>query len=266
MGVTRPSYLTGQVRGPLVQAAAPTMIGQSLLRYFRFDGDFADSSTVAAPHAATIGAESDTNPIAHIGGGKFGGYLEINDPGGGGDNSSYLTINGGTELDFGDNDNFTVTLWFKSRGRQGGDPLILGNKNWNSGQNAGWLISANEGNGNSFGSNFASANSDRIDLEDINYSDTEWWFIASVFDAQGNAILYAGRAIGGLRWIALKAGGVGDLTSSLPLNLGQDGTGEYDDNLDGDIDDLAIWGRALSHEEILRLYAGGAGLELHSQL
>ena len=125
------------------------------------------------------------------------------------------------------------------------------------------MVLANEGDNNSFGANFASTGADRIDLEDIDYSDTDWWFIATIFNASGLATLYAGRENGGLRWFSLKASQVGDLSASLPLNLGQDGTGTYGHNLDGDVDDLAIWRRALSHDEILRLYAQGAGLELH---
>ena len=66
----------------------------------------------------------------------------------------------------------------------------------------------------------------------------------SVFDAQGLATLYAGQRNGGLRWISLKAEQVGNLQARLPLNLGQDGTGRYAHNLDGDIDELAIWRRA----------------------
>jgi len=250
----------GQTRGSIVEAAPPTMIKQDLIRYFRFEGNFANTSSGAD---ATIGMNSDHDPRAQENNGKFGGHLEIRNRGGGRFNASYLTINGDSELDMGDNDNFTVTLWFRSEGRQDGDPVILGNKDWSSGQNTGWLVLANEGENNSFGTNFAGSSSDRLDLEDISYNDTDWWFIASIFDANGNAVMYAGREIGGLRWMALDATGVGDMTSSLPLNIGQDGTGRYGDNLDGDIDDLAIWRRALSHDEILRLYAGGAGAELH---
>ena len=48
-----------------------------------------------------------------------------------------------------------------------------------------------------------------------------------------------------------------DLNSGLPLNLGQDGTGSYAHNLSGDIDDLAIWSRALTFDEIHAIYAAG---------
>ncbi len=64
--------------------------------------------------------------------------------------------------------------------------------------------------------------------------------------------------------MALRADGVGDLTSTLPLNLGQDGTGTYSHNLDADIDDLAIWKRALAPDEIGLIYAQGNGTNVGS--
>jgi hypothetical protein len=54
------------------------------------------------------------------------------------------------------------------------------------------------------------------------------------------------------------------LESVYPLNIGQDGTGKYEYNLNGAIDDLAIWNRALSYEEVMMLYAGGTGAEVES--
>lgn len=263
MGVSIPGGLQGQPQGGSIRPSAPLMIAQDLVRYYRFEGSLGD--TISGGSAA-VGAESDIPPVVHSANGKFGGYVQIDDAGGGADSASYLTLNPGSDLDFGDTDSFTTVLWFRAHGLQSGDPVILGNKSWNSGQNPGWLILGNEGAGNSFGTNFAGAGSDRIDLEDIDYEGTQWWFIASVFDADGLAKMYVGDADGGLRWMALYADGVGALTSALPLNLGQDGTGTYAHNLDGDIDDLAIWRRALSHEEVLRLYDGGRGLELQSAL
>jgi hypothetical protein len=259
MGVAVPAGLTGRPRGDVVEAPAPAALEQDLVRYHRFEGDLRDE---ALGQAATVGAESDVPPTVHAAGGKFGGYVQIDDLGGGASQASYLTLAGGPELDFGDQQAFTVTLWFRPHARQSGDPAILGNKDWRSGQNRGWLVLANEGGADSFGTNFAGMGTDRLDLEDLDYTGGGWWFVAAVFSPDGLAITYAGDEAGGLRWMALDATGVGDLTSPLPLNLGQDGLGTYPHNLDGDVDDLALWRRALTHEEVLRLYDGGLGAEL----
>jgi hypothetical protein len=57
---------------------------------------------------------------------------------------------------------------------------------------------------------------------------------------------------------------VGNLDSGLPWNIGQDGTGSYAHNLEGVVDEVAIWSRALSHGEVQRLYSGGDGVELET--
>lgn len=261
MGVPVPGGLVGRARGRDVSPVPPADFARGLVRYQRFEGDLADA---AMARTATVGAESDVPPVLHFAGGKFGGYVQIEDLGGGERQASYLTLAGGAELDFGDQQAFTTTLWFRARRDQSGDPVILGNKNWRSGQNRGWLVLADEGGDSSFGTNFAGMGADRIDLEDIDYGAGGWWFLASVFDPDGLATLYVGDEAGGLRWMALDATGVGDLTSPLPLNVGQDGTGAYPHNLDGDVDDLAIWRRALTLEEIRTLYAEGRGLELEA--
>jgi hypothetical protein len=126
----------------------------------------------------------------------FGGYVEISDLGGGSSQSSYLTIGSGDDLNFEAGTPFTLTLWFRSEGEQSGDPLIFGNKDWESGGNPGLLLSANEGGDNSFGANFASSSADRVDIEDIDYSDTGWWFLATVVHPGELAILYAGNGYG----------------------------------------------------------------------
>ncbi|MDD3695972.1 MAG: hypothetical protein PHG44_08405 [Lentisphaeria bacterium] len=49
----------------------------------------------------------------------------------------------------------------------------------------------------------------------------------------------------------------------MPWHLGQDGSGKYKFPFRGDIDDLALWSRALSSKEIRAVYeAGRKGMEL----
>ena len=257
-GMEIPSILTGTARGTeSISTGAPFDV--ELLRYYPFDGTLTDASSASIP--AFVGIESDHEPILHDSDGKFNGHLSISDLGGGSSDSSYVTIGQGDDINFAADQPFSVTLWFRSKGSQSGDPLILGNKDWSSGGNGGWLLSANEGGQNSFGTNYASTSSDRVDIEDIDYSDVEWWFLAAVVHPGDVAVLYAGNA-GGMRWIAHQFPSGMSLLSDLPLNIGQDGTGMYPHNLNGDIDDLAIWKGALTFEDIQSLYADGAGVSV----
>jgi len=258
-----PPELTGQARGADAHPPAPLALGSHLVGYYRFEGDLTDL-TGRGNHGA-FGLHSDIEPVFSSASGKFGTYLSISDSGGGESNSSYVTLGRPTDYDFGIDDAMTVTLWFRSRGVQGGDPVIIGNKDWSSGSHPGWLLLANEGADHSFGANYAGEGR-RLDLEDIDYNDTNWWFLAATFDPAGVAILFCGDSTGKLRWMALDAHGVGGLTSPLPLQIGQDGTGSYPHNLNGDVDDLGIWRRALSLQEVYALYHQGRGQELMTLL
>ena len=102
----------------------------------------------------------------------------------------------------------------------------------------------------------------RRDIEPINYSFNEWWFQVISVDRNGNAVMFVGSPNGELYVISDFADNLGDITSSLPWNIGQDGTGAYAYNLDGDIDEMAIWKRALTLDEIRQLYNNGSGLDL----
>jgi len=257
-GVAISPELTGTPRGAEILNGA-SLLDAELLRYYAFDGTLTDGSS--ANVSASIGSESDHDPVLQEADGKFNGHLSISDLGGGTNDSSYVTIGQGDDINLAADQPFSVTLWYRSKGEQSGDPLILGNKDWSSGGNPGWLLSANEGGQNSFGTNYASTSSDRVDIEDIDYSDTEWWFLAAVVHPGNLAILYAGNATG-MRWIAHQFPSGMSLLSDLPLNIGQDGTGMYSHNLNGDIDDLAIWKGALTFEDIQHLYADGEGISV----
>jgi len=255
MGVPIPELLTGSVRGDTVTAPDVADLTEGLAVYYRFDGDLSDSS--GAELHATIGANADVAPTVMAGGGKFGGHLKVDDPGG--DGASYVSLGTPPALDMGADQPFSVTLWFRSHGTQGGDPVIVGNKDWDSGFNAGWVMLANEGGDNSFGANFGSGADARVDLEDIDYTDTQWWFLGVTYDPEGLALMVAGDAGGVMRWMALETAALDSLVSTYPLNIGQDGTGAYPHNLAADLDDLAIWRRALSMDELNVLYSDGVG-------
>jgi hypothetical protein len=252
-GLAIPPELTGSPRGRIAAAPAPADVRDGLVAFYPFDMDLGDEIGTAD---AVQGANATAPATVDASGGKRGGFLRLGEGG-----SSYVTLGGDGGLPFGDDDDFTVALWFRSRGAQAGDPVILGNKDWSNGANPGWVLLANEGAGNSLGANFASAAGDRVDIEEIDYDSTEWQFAAITFRHDGKAMAYLGRDGDRLQWIGLEVDLVGPLASGLPLNVGQDGTGSYPFNFEGDIDELALWGRALGHDEILALYAGGAGID-----
>ncbi|MGB0591866.1 MAG: alkaline phosphatase family protein [Myxococcota bacterium] len=257
MGIPFPPTLTGAPRGSVVDAAPTVPLSKDLAAYYRFDGDLKDSA--GGGHDARVGETSDVAPALTSAGGKFGGYVSIQDPGGGKAGACFLTLGKPAALEMAEGQAFTVSVWFRAHGLQGGDPVILGNKDWTSGANPGWLLLANTGREHAFGANLADGDEARIDLGYVDYRDTDWWFLALTVAPQGVATMFAGGPDGVLRWMALEATGLMTLASPHPIHVGQDGTGAYGHNLDGDLDDLAIWRRALSMAEVQALYQRGQG-------
>ncbi|MHC4982495.1 MAG: alkaline phosphatase family protein [Planctomycetota bacterium] len=252
-----PSNYDGQARGSSVQPTASSLT-EGLVVHLALEGDYSDTS--GRGNNASVGPNSDYNPTLHATGGKFGGYVEINDHGGGASASSYLTLGKPSDLDFGTATSSTITMWYRVQGNQTGDPVIIGNKNWASGYNTGTLLLANESDGDDFGLNVAdSSGSKRRDVEPIDYTLNEWWFLAGTFDRTGSVTLYAGSPDGTLWVLSDFLSDLGSIDSVLPWSIGQDGTGAYPHNLDADIDDLAIWQRTLSLNELKYLYNSGGG-------
>ena len=52
---------------------------------------------------------------------------------------NYVTLGDSSSLPFGQTTDFTVAFWMKTE-RVSGDPAVVGNKDWGSGGNTGWLV------------------------------------------------------------------------------------------------------------------------------
>lgn len=248
-----PSHHDGVAQGEHVLSAAPTDITEALVVYLPFDADTRDVS--GRDNHASLGARSDHDPKLVPAGGVRGGYIAFENFGGGLTGSSYLTLGNPADLDFGSATNYTFATWIRTREPQPGDSLIIANKNWGSGLKTGCALLANEGDGADFGFNLADGRL-RRDLESIDFGFDAWWFVAASVDRAGNAVLFAISPKGVWHVLSDFSDDLGNLDSALPWNIGQDGTGSYAHNLVADLDELAIWRRALTLDEIRQLHAG----------
>lgn len=173
------------------------------------------------------------------------------------------------DLDFGGSagSSFTFTTWYRG-GAQTGDPVIFGNKNWNNGAQSGVLFSVGvSGSGSGLGLNLADTGAHRSDAYQISTAESSsgWWFLAITVDrANGLSTVYAGSPAGKLYFISNEITALQDIGSSLPFNIGQDGTGSYASQLKADLDDIGVWRRALSKNEISTIFNNGTGRELCS--
>ena len=223
-----------------------------LVAYYRFEGNAADLSGSAIAHD---GAVNGSPTFFH--GGRVGRGLRLNDLA---DPHEHVVIPAHADLDFGKYRDFSVALWARhvgafdnnqSIGGSDSDPAMISNKDWSSGSNIGWFIGGqpdgswkwNIANGKNR-ADFTLSNRDES-------GDGTWHHVLVTHDRDGQASFYFdGKAIG-----STSINGIGDVGSGLPLSIGSDGTGAF--WFDGDLDEVAIWGRVLTPEEASEVYSRG---------
>ncbi len=170
---------------------------------------------------------------------------------------NYVTLGSNDTVPFGQDNDFTVAFWMKTE-RVDGDPSIVANKSWASGNNTGWTIGTQADGRIEW--NYKRSSESRKDLDLIqrgNLLNTpNWVHVVVVWRINGDAETYFNGELVDARSIAPGNGDIFD--SNLSLNLGQDGTGAYGSGeWDGLLDEVAIWNRALTAQEVLTLYGFG---------
>lgn len=220
--------------------------------YLPFDGDLLDASgnalngTDAGTEATTFVEDSQRGTVASF------------------PVAAHVTLPVDPKLDFGTED-FTVSFWVKVDDSviPTSDPVIIGNKDWNSGGNTGFLVALD--GADAVGShlwtvNAANAGGGRLDWDaddngTPNLVDGAWHFVAVAFDRDATMNVYLD---GVLRQTDIAQDSKdltlapGDLApDNLPFTIMQDATGSYSADFAGFLDDVRVWkGKALSEEEI----------------
>ncbi len=153
---------------------------------------------------------------------------------------------------------FSFNLWMKTSNFN--DRAVFGNKNWTSGSNQGWNL-VTTGNKTI---NWTSPGGIRWD---INYqpqgsNDGTWHMISAVFDRSTDTVHTYFDGVNLLNGTIRPAGGTLWSSSSFATLIGASGPGNYSGT--AELDDVAIWSRALSASEVTELYNSGSGLSLLS--
>ena len=238
-------------------------ISQDLVVHLTFDRDLADSSGRGNDGTA-VGAPNIIPGF--IGSGSLNVYSI-------GASNNYISLGTPTDLCFAAHTDFSVAFWVRlPTGAWGGDPrhsdpVLLGNQDWTSGNNTGWTLAP--GSDGRLQWSYREAHPNHL----ITYSgpagsfgDPAWHHVAVVFDRGSNAMTYFDGML--VDTSPLGKGGT-TLDSGLPINIGNDGTGSYPvgygywTNVAGNptnglgLDDLGIWRRALTFEEIGAIYNAG---------
>jgi hypothetical protein len=237
-----------------------------LVAHLKFDGNLNDSTTNGVNGTAVGSPTLDAGFL-----GQALHVLTVKD----GSVFNYVTLDYPAVLQFGSDDtgdttDFSFSFWVKINS-QSDDLPFIGNKDWNSGGNLGWVVNT-EGDGMKW--NYRDdGGSGRRDSPHVSpqLEDKNWHHVVTTFvrTSSGHtndpAKIYVDGVLVDTTSIAPNAGNsegsVDTLGNGLSVNVGQDGTGTYTDNgsAGGDmlIDDLGIWRRALTAAEVTEIYNKG---------
>lgn len=255
---TDSGHYTVKIRGGNGQSVASSEaivdvvsdIRQGLVAHLTFDNDFSDSSG-RGNHGTPIGKPTLVEGLI---GGKALRFSHKSD----GSEFNYLTLGKAADLEFSTDADFSFSCWVKFSKWQR-DPLFIANKNWNSGGNVGYAL-ATGGDGR-FQWNYAEQVGERRDFDSKAglVSDGRWHHVGVAFQRGGEVV----TLVDGIEMDRQPLPTTGTTVSpGYPTNIGQDGTGTYTDNgtvsiEDGTIDDVAIWRRAITPDEMRSIYRKG---------
>ncbi len=145
--------------------------------------------------------------------------------------------------------NFSLSLWIRTAAAS--DGAILGNKNWASGANVGWVIS----NFDPKNVNWNAVGGTRRDVG-LNppFSDGNWHLITVTFNRSANQVLsYVDGVV--VSTSDISPSGSASFNAGLNTLLGSSGNGVYSGH--ADVDDLGMWARVLSPQDVSGIYAAG---------
>ena len=244
--------LDGKAVVPAVPAARTRGLGDGLAVYLPFEGKTPASLANAASgnvEAAPCGNVSTTERGGFIGSSL---HLETSTNG-----TGSVCLKGSENLEFENGAEFAMAMWVRMDGAQTGDPLIVANKDWRNGKNPGVLITARGKSGLTFNAGMGGqSDRPRLDVGSCYVEYGAWTFCAVTRGADGVLSLYHGGRDGFLYRIAYGANDI-RLKTGYPFFIGQDGTGRYTYAFNGDIDDFALWTRALSDADVKKIYESG---------
>jgi len=147
--------------------------------------------------------------------------------------------------------NWSFSLWVNTTSTLNG--ALLGNKDWRSGVNTGWLFSPKN---NNVVLNYYADGGPRRDLGTVSVLGGKWHHVTCVFDRDSNLVsVYVDGQFN--TSASLSATGLESLTPAAIQTTLVGGSGNGAEDGAGSIDDLGIWNRSLTTSEILSIYAQG---------
>ncbi|RIH66901.1 T9SS C-terminal target domain-containing protein [Mariniphaga sediminis] len=187
------------------------------------------------------------------------------------DTASHATLPLVDALKFGAGQDFSFAMWMKIN-RVGGDPVIIGNKDWGSGQNKGFCMysknadvvgSPNCGINFGDGKTAVGGSNERVYWTAFENGapdcvDDNWHFVAVSFDRDDTIRVWIdGEQQYSNAALSLMPGMAWDDDNNYPFTIMEDGTGTYNEGagLKGYIDELRVWNRVITDTDIQQIYS-----------
>ncbi len=220
-------------------------LSTNLVTYLNLDGN------INAQGGTSINGTKTGPSAARYVTGKFGQAASFNNSNTTGAINDWAISLGSLETTYAGN--FSVSLWVHTTSIA--DAAIIGNKNWTSGANVGWLVSTYPSAKNV---NWNTSGGSRRDVGLYPpLSDGNWHLVTLTFNRTSNQVIsYMDGALHNVE--DMKPSGSASLNAGLNTLIGGSGSGQYSGK--ADIDDVAVWSRVLSPIEVNTIYSSGAPL------
>ncbi|BBI35922.1 LamG-like jellyroll fold domain-containing protein [Cohnella abietis] len=150
-----------------------------------------------------------------------------------------------SKFKFGTAQDFSISFWVKTNDPSS-EMTVISNKDWDSGGNLGWQIGVTAGK---LTVNYKGASTARVDLpKTFVVGDDSWHHVVVSYKRSSLAQVYVDNELKG----SLNIANAGNIDTSLGLNIGKDGKGNW--AFKGNLDDFRIFKKALDDAEVQQLY------------
>ncbi|NWK57383.1 hypothetical protein HW115_17315 [Verrucomicrobiaceae bacterium N1E253] len=234
---------------------SPGGLANGLIANYRFEDGFKDTASAAVVHPG-----APVNRPAISGNGVYGHAVTFSDQ-----LQQGIWVADHDALDFGDTGDFTVSFWMKRWGvmnsslpnGEAGDGVLICKQNWSNGASPGWGVYATSDGGVKWNIAGSSRKSGDIASGASGLADGRWHHILVSCSRSASARCF----VDGQFVKAINISGAGSVDNALPLAMGLDGNGNY--SWKGEMDEVAVWNRALGDNEAIDVFrASTKGLAL----
>ena len=240
---TRPSLAVAALAICGLAAPANAAIVDGLVEYWELDGDY--NAGVDASHAGslvTTGAGSGTFVT-----GKFGSAIDLSNSGG---NQAYISVGGDeNDMDFAGG-NMSFSAWYTTESLYTNWQTLAG-----KGEGNGWRIARAGGSGN--GMTFSGRKPHNFAAQTDDQSGG-WHHLVTTVEGGIRTDMYVdGELVGSdTSGYALQ-----DRANAMQIGGNPDAANR---GWNGNIDDVAVWDRVLTADEVSSIYNGGDGASIGS--